>query len=460
MMLLLAVGQLNPVVADTVRRNINDSKTPTTITLAKSSDAVTYGSTYKLLAEVTEGYDGTFAYNLSNSNIASLEATEGGFNVTPLAVGTTTITFSAAETDNYLAASDEVFTLTVEDNTVAPGEETVFSETFDGCKGSKIITSGNYRLDNTGWAYSTVYESNKFVQIGKSDTKGSLTTPPLSFTTTASLTFRAGGYNSDERTIILTGNNCTIDGETSVTLSDLRDSQFRTYGPYTLTKTGDNPTVQFSTSSSSRRVYLDDVVVTVAISTVPATIAQNREWATFCSPYVLDFTNAVDGLKGAYYVSGSTENTVTLTKVTGKVNPGTGLLLRATSVDTENATTINIPVSAEGSPLGGNKLVGTISPRYIEATSGGNTNYGLQNGEFHPYAAAGTLGANKAYLQLPTKSARTLTFVVEDETNGIANVHQTSATDNDACYDLQGRRVNLQQKKGLYIRNGKKVLVK
>ena len=50
-------------------------------------------------------------------------------------------------------------------------------------------------------------------------------------------------------------------------------------------------------------------------------------------------------------------------------------------------------------------------------------------------------------------------FVVNSETDGISDVSLKAST--DACYDLQGRKVaDGQQKRGIYVKQGKKMVVK
>ena len=75
------------------------------------------------------------------------------------------------------------------------------------------------------------------------------------------------------------------------------------------------------------------------------------------------------------------------------------------------------------------------------------------------------LGAFRAYFDIPSsKPARefVLNFGDDESTTGIISIDNGQWTiDNlaDAIYDLQGRRVE-NPKKGLYIVNGKKVVVK
>ena len=53
-------------------------------------------------------------------------------------------------------------------------------------------------------------------------------------------------------------------------------------------------------------------------------------WATFCSPYALDFSSAIANLEAAYLVTGATGDVVDLDEVTGTVPAGTGLLRQNT----------------------------------------------------------------------------------------------------------------------------------
>lgn len=84
------------------------------------------------------------------------------------------------------------------------------------------------------------------------------------------------------------------------------------------------------------------------------------------------------------------------------------------------------------------------------------TAYILYNGEY--VRATGTIPAGKCYLKLNKPSgARKLT--IGNETTGIDRLDNTVwATEN--WFDLNGRRIEKPTKKGLYIMNGKKVVVK
>ena len=74
---------------------------------------------------------------------------------------------------------------------------------------------------------------------------------------------------------------------------------------------------------------------------------------------------------------------------------------------------------------------------------------------------AGTLSAGKCWIQLPKSpnNARALSIVFDGETTGISTAKTAADTKDAAVYDLQGRRV-MQPTKGLFIVNGKKVVIK
>ncbi len=93
----------------------------------------------------------------------------------------------------------------------------------------------------------------------------------------------------------------------------------------------------------------------------------------------------------------------------------------------------------------------------VASTDGYIYNYILNGDTF--YAAGGrTVGTNKAYLQLSAAAtARALVFD-DEETTGIAVVNATQKM-NGEYFNLAGQRV-AQPAKGLYIVNGKKVIMK
>ena len=188
--------------------------------------------------------------------------------------------------------------------------------------------------------------------------------------------------------------------------------------------------------------------------------------ATYSNSCDLNFTS-VSGLK-AYIGSGYNPATgdLTMTRVY-EVPAGEGLILKGA------ADSYEVPYE-ETSAYYANLLVGVPTTTTVNPTDGDYTNFILANDElkvigFYPLASAGEIGPNKAYLQLPTSilppaSARQFRMVFEDEeegTTGIsASLNNKGQMMNDKpIFDLQGRRV-VKPTRGLYIKDGKKIMVK
>lgn len=192
---------------------------------------------------------------------------------------------------------------------------------------------------------------------------------------------------------------------------------------------------------------------------VTATITEYN-WATFASDYALDFSKATEGLK-AYMVTGHNDNAIIKTPVAGTVPAGTGLLLYA-----ETPGDYNIPiVETSTTSTTGNHLVAGTGEAVAKET--GKTKYALGVNSANKAAFmiindyAPVMAKNKAYLQFDEViSAPFLSFEGDGETTGIANVNvNANSNSNSSWYDLSGRRV-ANPTNGLYIVNGKKVIIK
>ncbi len=202
--------------------------------------------------------------------------------------------------------------------------------------------------------------------------------------------------------------------------------------------------------------YYDYILVKKFVS---ATLGTNG-YATFASTYPLDLTtaNLPEGVKA--YKASVSGKTVTFTALDQTVPANTGILLEGTP-----SASVNIPVVASGTAVDGNEFeVNTTG-----ATFTGDDDYyyfglvknTLKFGVFDPSTTA--IPASKAYLKVLKTSvdaaARELNVVFEDEATGISAIPMNSEVMNNNYFDLQGRRV-AQPTKGLYIVNGKKIIIK
>lgn len=144
--------------------------------------------------------------------------------------------------------------------------KTIFSETFDKCKGtggndgkwSDKIATDPFASDNTGWTNVNASGASKCAKYGTSKKLGKATTPQLNFIGDATLTFRAGAWSGDKTTLKLSISN----GKLSATTVTMKSGAFSEY-TINITDVTANPTITFEgEAAKSSRFFLDDVVVT------------------------------------------------------------------------------------------------------------------------------------------------------------------------------------------------------
>lgn len=146
----------------------------------------------------------------------------------------------------------------------------------------------------------------------------------------------------------------------------------------------------------------------------------------------------------------------------------TALLLKATETPATNKDFTYTIVNSDKVAPEGNLLHGSVEATKTQV-EGATAYYKLAKGEegigfywANENGTAFTNGANKAYLAITGKLSQMRGFSFESMTTGINNVvANTNNSKNAVIYDLNGRRINtLNAAKGVYIVNGKKVIVK
>ena len=199
------------------------------------------------------------------------------------------------------------------------------------------------------------------------------------------------------------------------------------------------------TNKSSGNVALGNINLLATVTLSPA-----KTYTTLTSAKNLDFTSVSSDLK-AYIATEVSGGAVQMTQV-NKVPAGTGLVIKKTG----SAASYDVPVfdGTGADDVSGNKMAGSATATTAIAENGG---YILKDGVFQP-ANAGTLAAGKAYLAIAVSSAHEL-IMDFDESDVTAISEVTTTNHTNEFYDLQGRKV-AQPTKGLYIVNGKKVIIK
>lgn len=196
------------------------------------------------------------------------------------------------------------------------------------------------------------------------------------------------------------------------------------------------------------------------------TFESGQSYATFCNDRSYDLT-LPEGIK-AYAVKIPTSgNIVTLSEI-GFI-PGTshtvkgnnppnyiGVLLKRDDTSRTSFGTVTIDDNASGDP-DSDLIFNTAT-----VTTNGNQ-FILYKDEF--VKATGTINVPCCYLEKPiTNPNPARGFVIEGGGDGSTAINSTSLNDNeeminDNWFDLQGRRIAKPTKAGLYIVNGKKVVI-
>lgn len=222
--------------------------------------------------------------------------------------------------------------------------------------------------------------------------------------------------------------------------------------------TDETPGAVWSGSATSVNVgpYFDNVTHIKVTVAAPVNVTANegatgQYWATFYSNEMN--YQAPEGTQ--VFKVNLTGTAIEMTEITDRiVKSGQGVVLKKT---TSGSITMN-PTSSNGSgDYSDNSLTGTMT----NITNPGNAyvlNNGTQGVGFYKLSSGGTIGANKAYLTYSSGAAPRF-FGFDGNTTGIDATLVNSEKVNSVVYDLQGRKV-AQPTKGLYIVNGKKVVIK
>jgi hypothetical protein len=223
------------------------------------------------------------------------------------------------------------------------------------------------------------------------------------------------------------------------------------------------------------------------------TVTRTAGYATLISPYNIDMSGqkAVKAYICTYY--GYANNQVHMKQIR-HIPANTPVMLKGYARDMYvlYISEGNKPVDhgIDQSVFEQNRLVGVLTPTVVNTTEevvGTDGikvtyyNFGLNGHQWTKYTRSGVLGEGRAYLRLTedeyadlkaasvsgSSSASRTTIIFEDlddeeddnTTTGIENIARPSAGDG-YFYTLNGVRVDKPTKKGIYIYNGKKIVIR
>lgn len=410
---------------------ISASKTVEGLSFSPASFTVADGAVNQ---EVTVTYEATESNEGGELNLTATVGEEGlTVPVTYIskAQGTLLVATSAATTWDWTSWNE---TVEYKDDDV--NIQNVYSDIIDannltapsGFKANQITFKGQYpvrakKAQNGTWTIKTTVAGTLSVKF--SDTGSSGTNPAKRFLNingknTKFYTQRTGSSN-DQKTVEV----------------------YVPAGEINITGRGEDET-------TNQAICMYTIVFT-PVTDIPSTsvAVSDAGYRTFTSSYPLDFTTPVAGLTA--YTAKVNGDEVTFEEVNGLVPAGEGLLLKGEAANYNLAVAATMPAAIDNAFKGA--LLETSVPAGTFVLYNGDKGIGF----YKTTAEAFTVGANTAYLPASIAAASRTFIAIDNTVTGISEVN--TAEKNSAIYNLNGVRVD-KAVKGLYIVNGKKMVVK
>ena len=489
-------------------------KEDVTMSFSPTEATATVGEDFTEPTLTTDPAGLTVSYSSSEPSVATVDATTG--EVTLVAAGTTTITATFAGDDTYNSGSAS-YTLTVSNPSLVFGEALLYEgvSKYTGNDGTNELSETSTHLDYKGWdTFSKVFiqgldraQSNGgCLKLGSGSANGSMTTGNISLTGGATLTFYLKQYGNDTGLL-----KVTVEGDNYYNEEEFTPQTEWTLCTVNLTEEATG-TVTIKLETTSKRAYVDEITLTSNNKLILAnngdntaniaaaatngskfdvtlkdrTLYKDGEWNTLCLPF--DVTLDESPLAGAIAKT-LTEATMTSTHVTltfgnqydeteseTVLEAGVPYVIKwedtgeADIVEPvfEGVTVVSSsPADMTITKADGNvKFIGYYDAFDIDTPDNDDIYYLTVGNELRHTAQARTLKACRAYFQFSAEAA-TRQFVLDFGEGGITTeITSTSLTNEDSWYTLEGRRLSPHTshlsplKKGLYIHNGKKVVIK
>lgn len=213
-----------------------------------------------------------------------------------------------------------------------------------------------------------------------------------------------------------------------------------------------------STYLGERFEYLNTKFAELTVINGPVVTIGTGGYSSFSWDGALDFSGT--GVE-VYVANSYVKGILQLEKVAdGKIPTETGVILKGNEGDKIYPQTIseNVSLTTDNILLNTAKAtfaVPSTDSYYALATLNGKTAlYKIQSGI--------TIPLYKAYLSVASQQAPAAIFFgdIDGGTTGLNEISVNADSQHEAVYDLQGRRMKGNLAKGIYIKNGKKFIVK
>ena len=404
------------------------------------------------LPELVNENELAVTYSSDNENVATVNAETG--EVTIVGMGETTITATSEETDELLAG-EASYTLTVYKDLNHSDITVTLSElTYNGHPQTPTVTvkDGETTLNldeqysiiepeagNTN-AIAATAEGAPYITLVSADAMANY------YVGSREVKFGIAPKQLEASMVQLSATTLPYSGENQKPTVTVADGELMTADDYTITNEGGVAVGEYTVTVVAKNNYTGTVEKSFEIITRTLEVGKDVNFATE-QTWASYYTTTEDlmlpeGLM-AYIVTAVGEKAVTV-KAINYVPKDVPVLIE------NGATTTTENTSAEG-----NLLVGTASATSVSAIEGNV--YVLYNNGF-TRATSGSIPAHRAYLVLEQAADARLSIFEEDVT-GVEATTKSQQTGN--WYKLDGRKLSAEPtKKGLYIMNGKKIVVK
>ena len=246
-----------------------------------------------------------------------------------------------------------------------------------------------------------------------------------------------------------------------------------------VTLTGTTQLVLDDTKDNTARILAASGKTGLDVKLAARTLYKDGAWNTLCLPFAVDLTDENGPLYGATAKT-LTDATMTGTHVTltfsetpvTTLEAGKPYIIKWDGDGTDNIvepvfTGVTVVSSSAADRTitkadGHVKFIGYYDPFTIDTPANDDIYYMTADNTLKHTGKQRTLKACRAYFQFSeniVNSAREFVLDFGDETTALTLVNSEQGIVNSGVYDLQGRKVS-NPSKGLYIRNGKKVVIK